>query len=157
MTPKGDDHTESVPIDAASGRVSPSFRKTAAIGIAILVLALGIGIYRGVRDRAAAETELTRVTDQAAIPTVAVVKPEGSPPDQEIVLPGNVQAYADTPIYARASGYLRHWYFDIGAHVKAGDLLAEIETPEVDEQLRQAQADLATAQANLSVADVTWK
>jgi RND family efflux transporter MFP subunit len=73
----------------------------------------------------------------------------------EIVLPGNTQAYTDTPIYARTSGYLKRWYFDIGAHVKAGQSLADIETPEVDQQLAQAKAQLATAQANFELAKST--
>jgi RND family efflux transporter MFP subunit len=71
------------------------------------------------------------------------------------VLPGNIQAFTDTPIYARTNGYLRHWYFDIGAHVKQGDLLADIETPEIDKQLEQARAQLETAQANLDLAKTT--
>ena len=133
------------------------FSRLGMIIIAIVVLALGVGIYRGIRGRAAAEAALAHATEEAAVPSVDVVHPEGNPPDQKLVLPGNVQAYEDTPIYARTSGYLRHWYFDIGAHVKRGDLLAEIETPELDEQLRQARADLETAQANLALAESTWK
>ena len=69
--------------------------------------------------------------------------PKASAPDEALVLPGQTQAFSDTPIYARTSGYLKRWYFDIGAHVKKGELLAEIDTPELDEQLRQARADLA--------------
>jgi RND family efflux transporter MFP subunit len=72
-----------------------------------------------------------------------------------VVLPANVQAYIDAPIYARTNGYLKHWYVDIGAHVKAGQLLADIETPEVDQQLRQSRADLANAEANLNLAEIT--
>ncbi len=79
-----------------------------------------------------------------AVPTVAVVQPKRSAPAQEIILPANVQAYADAPIYARTNGYLKRWYVDIGAHVREGQLLAEIDTPEVNQQLRQARADLAT-------------
>ena len=75
--------------------------------------------------------------------------PKLGAPQAEIVLPGNMQAFTDAPIYARTNGYLKKWYVDIGAHVKAGQLLAEIETPEVDQQLDQARADLNTAQANL--------
>ena len=71
------------------------------------------------------------------------------------MLPGNTQAFIDTPIYARTNGYLKQWYFDIGAHVKQGELLAEIETPELDQQLQQARADLETAQANLDLAQTT--
>jgi RND family efflux transporter MFP subunit len=86
---------------------------------------------------------------------VNVVHPTPSAPLQEIVLPGNTQAFTDSPIYARTSGYLVHWYFDIGARVKKGDLLADIETPEIDQQLQQAQAQLETAQANYDLAKTT--
>jgi RND family efflux transporter MFP subunit len=79
----------------------------------------------------------------------------GGRSNQEIILPGNVQPFITSPIYARTNGYLRKWYFDIGAHVKAGDLLAVIETPEVDQQLKQARSNLLTAQANLELATIT--
>jgi RND family efflux transporter MFP subunit len=157
MTPKNGDERETAREDATTRRASSSFSGVGMAVLAILVLALGGGVYWGIHGRADAETTLAHVTEEAAIPSVNVIHPEAGPPEQEIALPGNVKAYADTPIYARASGYLRHWYFDIGAHVKRGDLLAEIETPEVDEQLRQARADLATAQANLALAESTWK
>jgi RND family efflux transporter MFP subunit len=98
---------------------------------------------------------LQQRTEAAAIPTVAIVFPEEGAPTQEIVLPGNTQAFSDAPIYARTSGYLRRWYSDIGAHVHQGQLLAEIETPEVDQQLQQAKADLDTTQANLNIAKIT--
>jgi RND family efflux transporter MFP subunit len=94
-------------------------------------------------------------TDQMAVPFVSVVLPKRSAPAQEIILPGNVQPYISSPIYARTDGYLKKWYFDIGARVKAGDLLAEIQTPEVDQQLVQARATLATAQANLELSQIT--
>ncbi|MGH9702894.1 MAG: efflux RND transporter periplasmic adaptor subunit [Candidatus Acidiferrales bacterium] len=96
----------------------------------------------------------TETTD-LAIPTVAVVHAKRGAPQQEIVLPGNIQAFTDAPIYARTNGYLRKWYVDIGAHVKAGQLLAEIDTPEVDQQLQQARADLNTAQANARLSSIT--
>jgi RND family efflux transporter MFP subunit len=86
---------------------------------------------------------------------VKVLHPTPAAPLQEIMLPGNTQAFTDSPIYARTSGYLRRWYFDIGGRVKKGDLLAEIETPEVDQQLQQAQAQLETAQANYDLAKTT--
>ncbi|HEY4043543.1 MAG TPA: efflux RND transporter periplasmic adaptor subunit [Rhodopila sp.] len=89
------------------------------------------------------------------MPTVNVVYPKPSAPDQELVLPGQTMAFTDAPIYARTNGYLKHWYFDIGARVHQGQLLAQIETPEVDQQLRQARADLATAEANLKLAEIT--
>ena len=126
-----------------------------SILIAAAFAALPLLIYSGIHSRAAAESRLTKRTEEAAIPTVAVVFPQEGAPSQEIVLPGNTQAFSDAPIYARTSGYLNRWYFDIGAHVQRGQLLAEIETPEVDQQLQQAQADLDTAQANLNIAKIT--
>jgi RND family efflux transporter MFP subunit len=124
------------------------------LGLIVLLL-LGGGIYYGIRGRTAAEAALTRDTDEMAVPIVDVIAPKGAAPDQALVLPGQTMAFTDTPIYARTSGYLKKWYFDIGARVKQGDLLAEIETPEVDQQLRQARADLATAEANAKLADIT--
>jgi RND family efflux transporter MFP subunit len=130
-------------------------RRTAIIvgGVALAILALMI--YSGIHSRAVAESRLTQRTQEAAIPTVAVVFPKEGAPTQEIILPGNTQAFSDAPIYARTSGYLKRWYFDIGAHVQKGQLLAEIETPEVDQQLLQARADLDTAHANLNIAKIT--
>jgi RND family efflux transporter MFP subunit len=119
------------------------------------MIGLAAGIFLGIHERVAAETDLARATEDAATPTVNVVHPDAGAPDEEIVLPGNTEAYIDTPIYARTNGYLRHWYFDIGAHVKQGDLLAQIDTPEIDEQLRQARAELETAQANTRLAGIT--
>ena len=84
-----------------------------------------------------------------------MIHPKRGSPVEEVVLPGNAQAYVATPVWARTNGYLKAWYFDIGAHVKSGQLLAEIETPEVDKQLDQARADLATAQANYDLAQTT--
>jgi RND family efflux transporter MFP subunit len=109
----------------------------------------------GIRSRVRAATTLERVTAQMAVPSVAVVVPKHTAPAQEIILPGNIQPFITSPIYARTDGYLKKWYFDIGAHVKAGDLLAVIQTPEVDEQLAQARSTLATAQANLELAQIT--
>lgn len=125
------------------------------IALGLLAIVLAFVVYRGVTSRAKANTQLVQDTHQNAIATVFVTYPKASATLQEIVLPGNTQAFTDTPIYARTNGYLRRWYYDIGARVKAGQLLAEIETPEVDQQLRQAEADLATAQANYSLAQST--
>ena len=117
------------------------------------VLVLAFVIYSGLHSRAAAEANLVKATDESAIPIVAVIHPSPSgAAAQEIVLPGNVMAFIDTPIYARTSGYLKNWYADIGAHVKKGQLLATISSPEVDQQLQQARADLVTAQTNASLA-----
>jgi RND family efflux transporter MFP subunit len=124
----------------------------------ILVLALlaaALLVVFGILPRIQARTELRKETGDMAIPTVAVVKPKRSAPAQEIILPANVQAYANAPIYARTNGYLKRWYVDIGGHVKVGQLLAEIDTPEVNQQLRQARADLATAEANLNLSKIT--
>jgi len=118
-------------------------------------LLVAIVIISGVLPRIQARATLNRETQEMAIPTVAVIHPKKSAPTQEVVLPANVQAFIDAPIYARTTGYLRKWYVDIGKHVKAGQLLAEIETPEVDQQLRQARADLATAEANVHLAQIT--
>ncbi|MHB8884232.1 MAG: efflux RND transporter periplasmic adaptor subunit [Methylovirgula sp.] len=116
---------------------------------------LGIGIYFGIRGRASADAALAADTEESAVPIVNVIHPQPDAPDQSLVLPGQTTAFTDTPIYARTNGYLKQWYFDIGAHVRKGDLLAQIETPEVDQQLRQARADLATAEANTKLAKIT--
>jgi len=123
--------------------------------LAATVVAVGGAIFARFVDRVDAEEKLARTTSEAAVPSVAVIHPQADAPNQEIVLPGYAQAFTDTPVYARTNGYLKAWRFDIGAHVSKGDLLAEIDTPEVDQQLRQARADLATAQANLKLAAIT--
>lgn len=124
--------------------------------ILVLVALAVIGVLaEEIRSRVKAATHLSAVTSQMAVPSVSVVLPKQTAPAQEIVLPGNIQPYISSPIYARTDGYLKKWYFDIGAHVKAGDLLATIQTPEVDEQLAQARSTLATAQANLELAQIT--
>ncbi|MGB8538345.1 MAG: efflux RND transporter periplasmic adaptor subunit [Acidobacteriaceae bacterium] len=124
-------------------------------GLAAIVLVLGIVIYSGIHERAHAESRLGISTERAAVPTVNVIEPSSAGLAQEVVLPGNTQAFNDTPIYARTNGYLKHWYVDIGAHVKQGQLLADIDTPEVDQQLEQARADLKNAQANEQLAEIT--
>jgi len=91
---------------------------------------------------------LANETEVAAVPTVAIIHPNVESGDEDLVLPGTLQAYVESPIYARTNGYLKKWYFDIGSSVKKGELLADIDTPEVDQQLSQARADLNTAQAN---------
>ncbi len=127
--------------------------------IVLLVLAavLGVGIYFGIQSRLKAETTLVQDTHAAAVPFVAVVHPTPGAISNEVSLPGDTQAFISTPIFARTNGYLKNWYADIGAHVKQGQLLAEIETPELDQQLQQAQADLKNAQANLQISQVTNK
>jgi RND family efflux transporter MFP subunit len=126
--------------------------------LVILVLAavvLGYVIFSGITARARAGTALQRETLEMSVPTVSVVHPKVAAGAEEVVLPGNMQAFIDTPIWARASGYLKAWHVDIGTRVRRGQLLAEIEAPEVDQQLAQARADLVTSEANLKLAQVT--
>ena len=148
-------HFGATPGEAAE---SSALRRRSAGGILIALIAcllVGLLIYSGIHARSEAETTLKHATEAAAIPTVRVVHPSGGSAAGEITLPANVEAFVDTPIYARTSGYLRHWYADIGARVKQGQLLAVIETPELDQQVAQAQADVKTAQANLQLAQTT--
>jgi RND family efflux transporter MFP subunit len=136
----------------------PKYR--AVLGVLVILALLGAAIYFGIRSRVAEANTLARATEQSAIPVVNVVHPKRGAPTSEIILPGGAQAFVDAPIYARTNGYLKKWYFDIGARVKQGQLLAEIETPEVDQQLEQARSDLETAKANLNLAMTTadrWK
>ena len=131
-------------------------RRTVALTVlGVAALILGLGIYSGVRARSTADAALRKTTQDAAIATVEVVMPEPGDAVREVRLPGATQAWSDAPIFARTSGYLKRWYFDIGARVKQGQLLAEIDSPEVDQQLQQARADLETAQANLRQAQIT--
>jgi RND family efflux transporter MFP subunit len=122
---------------------------------ALAALAAVLVLILGIRSRVKAETTLRAVTDQMAVPSVSVVAPKQTAAATEIILPGNMQPFISSPIYARTDGYLKKWYFDIGAHVKAGEMLAVIQTPEVDEQLAQAHSTLGTAQANLELAQIT--
>jgi RND family efflux transporter MFP subunit len=120
--------------------------------IAIIVIAV---LVFGILSRVQAASRLRTVTAERAVPSVSVVQPTPASPAQEVVLPGDIQPFISSPVYARTDGYLKKWYFDIGANVKAGQLLATIQAPEVDEQLAQAQSTLATAQANLKLAQIT--
>jgi RND family efflux transporter MFP subunit len=122
---------------------------------AVAALAAGLVLVLGIRSRVRAESTLRAMTDQMALPSVSVAAPKQAAPATEIILPGNMQPFISSPIYARTDGYLKKWYFDIGAHVKAGELLAVIQTPEVDEQLAQVRSTLNTAQANLELAQIT--
>jgi RND family efflux transporter MFP subunit len=124
------------------------------IGIVVLLVFAGV-FASGVLQRVHTSANLNTETAAMAVPTVSVVTPQHSGPSQEIVLPGNVQPYVTAPIYARTNGYLQAWYFDIGAHVKKGQLLAVIASPEVDQQLGQSRSNLETAQANLRLAEIT--
>lgn len=124
-----------------------------AAGVAALVVVLGLAA------RVSADQSQKTWTSEQAIPTISLAKVEGGGVRQ-LVLPGDVQALNTAPIHARVSGYLKRWYADIGTHVRAGQILAEVDTPDLDQQVLQARADLATAQANQSLAATTatrWK
>jgi RND family efflux transporter MFP subunit len=136
-----------------------SSRSGSWIGLGIVVLigavVLAFVIFSGISERAKAGTALKTETLQSSVLTVAVTRPVRSAAGEEIILPGNMQSFIDTPIWARATGYLKKWYVDIGGHVKAGQLLAVIEAPEVDKQLEQAKASRDTADANYRFAAST--
>jgi membrane fusion protein, multidrug efflux system len=129
--------------------------KHRAVRLAALAAGLALALAAGIVPRLNARAALRQQTAALAEPTVQVTLPTVAPPDQALVLPANIEAYQQTPIFARTNGYLKAWYADIGTHVKAGQLLATIDAPEVDAELRQARADVAQAQANDQLAQVT--
>lgn len=136
--------------------MSRKFSRVRSVLMALIVLIIvAVVVVSGIIPRMRAQKALQQETKLSAEPEIAVTKPQVAVPSEELVLPGNIQAFIDAPIYARTNGYLKRWYFDIGSHVKEGQLLAEIESPEVDHQLTQAKEDLATAQANLHLAQIT--
>src|SRR6202171_747504 len=143
---------QSLPLNELQGG-KHSYKQWVALSIGLIATAalLIAGIWSRVRASAKLRTE----TSQVALTAVSVVSPQRTTPAQEIILPGNVQPYITSPIYSRTNGYLRKWYADIGAHVKQGQLLAVIETPEVDQQLEQSLSNLNTAKANLALAEIT--
>ena len=146
------------PVEQTLTLVDVSTAKRSRKSWLVLVIAASAVVallVSGIWSRIKASTTLRAETAQAALPAVSVVSPKATAPTDEIILPGNVQPFITSPIYSRTNGYLKKWYFDIGAHVKKGQLLAVIETPEVDQQLAQARSNLLTAQANLELAAVT--
>jgi multidrug efflux pump subunit AcrA (membrane-fusion protein) len=144
------------PATPTNGFTPAPRRSRGALWFAVVAFALVAAIvYSGIHSRSTTESRLKQRTEEAAVPIVSVVFPKEDPPTDEIVLPGVTQALIDSPIYARTNGYLLHWYFDIGAHVKKDQLLAVIDTPEVDQALQQARANVDTAQANVAIAKIT--
>jgi RND family efflux transporter MFP subunit len=137
--------------DAGGG--THSYKKWLIAIVALLVMGGLVG--SGIRSRVTANSKLRTETSQVALTAVSIVSPQRTTPAQEIILPGNVQPFITSPIYSRTNGYLQKWYVDIGAHVKQGQLLAVIETPEVDQQLEQSLSNLNTAKANLALAEIT--
>jgi membrane fusion protein, multidrug efflux system len=145
--------------DAARPRVAPdaprpSRRVLMIAGLVAVVLAIVIVIL-GITSRANQTGKMKSWTTAQAIPVVSLVTPTGESADRVLVYPGTLQAYYSASIFARVPGYLHAWYTDIGAHVKAGQLLATIDTPELDAELIQAKANLATAVANRNLAEIT--
>jgi RND family efflux transporter MFP subunit len=131
-----------------------TMRLLAVTGVTMFIL-LVIVILLGIRARERAESRLRQNTNAAAVEQVVIIHPKENSPIDEVVLPGETQPYINSPVYARASGYLVKWYHDIGSRVKKGDLLAVVDAPELDKQLDQAQADLDTSKANSNIAKIT--
>jgi len=121
------------------------------LGVIVLVI---LGAFTLLQRRTQYQA-LAKETEVRAVPTVAVIHPVTEPSEEGLVLPGSMQAYVESPIYARTNGYLKKWYRDIGSRVQKGELLADIDTPEVDQQLIQAKADLETSQANANLSHIT--
>jgi RND family efflux transporter MFP subunit len=145
-------NTESASPPAVEGRGFTRVPVITALGIAAFI---GIVTFEGIHTRSVAKAALTSETRENAVPSVDVVYPSLGAASSEVVLPASVQGFIDSPVYARTSGYLLHWYADIGTHVTKGELLADIQTPELDQQVQQAQSDLETAQANYQLAEIT--
>lgn len=139
------------------GEVSNRRRTMWFLGVAgvIMFIVLVIAILFGIRARERAESKLRQNTHEAVIQEVRIIHPKLASPIDEVVVPGATEPYINSPVYARASGYLVKWYHDIGSHVKKGDLLAVVAAPELDKQLAQAQADLETSKANANIAKIT--
>jgi len=135
------------PQSAPDSRPAPQHRG-GVVRVVLLVAGVAVVLAVGIVPRLNARAALQEQTAALAVPTVQVTQPTIAPPDQTLVLPGDIEAYQQTPIFARTNGYLKAWYADIGTHVKAGQLLATIDAPEVDAALRQARADEQQAQAN---------
>jgi RND family efflux transporter MFP subunit len=142
---KSDSRTESL---GHAPEEKPASPRAALVGLGIVLLVASVLAAAGILGRLHGSRVLAQQTTALAPPTVSVALPRSGAPLDSFVLPGNVTAYTDAPVYARVNGYLTRWYFDIGAHVQKGALLATISAPEVDQELAQAQADLETAETN---------
>lgn len=134
------------------GTGKPPVGRHSHLLVIVVIVLLAIGAVAGLATRVGEKHALAKETETLAVPTVEVIKPKAEPPQHEVTLPSTLQAFTESPIYARTSGYLAHWYKDIGSHVQKGQLLADIETPEIDQELMQARAarDQAAAQRNLA-------
>jgi RND family efflux transporter MFP subunit len=156
--PGANTHAQKAP-GVPDGRRKPPVGNSRTLKIAglVILVAASISAAYGIVSRQARERSLATWTNAQAVPAVAIANPASGPATRKLLLPGDVEAFYDAPIYARVSGYLHSWSQDIGAYVKAGQVLATIETPDLDEEVEQAQADMATAKANLALADLTAK
>lgn len=154
MTQAHNSHSQAPASQHSAPEQPPVSPRKAVVWLFVLLLVFAVFGVIGVVHRMHDSTVLADRTDEMAPPTVSVAQPKPGAPVDSFVLPGNVTAYTDSPIYARTDGYLQRWYYDIGAKVKKGALLAVIDTPEVDQQLAQAQADLATAEATANNARI---
>ena len=150
MSPETAPHAEaSVPVQPVLTRRGLRF---AAVTVAVVA---GAVVVMGITTRRMADARLSTWTENQAVPTVAVVLPDARGKRTTIDLPGRLEAYSQAQLYARVSGYLKEWKADIGTPVKAGQLLAEIDAPDLDQQIMQAEADLTSAKANLTLAEAT--
>jgi len=138
--------------DRNTGRPGP--HRVRLFGGAFLLFSVGLVAY-GVVSRASQNSRLRELTEAQAVPTVAIIAPIAAQDHASLDLPGRLEAYIRAPIYARVPGYLKSWRHDIGDQVKAGDVLAEIDTPDLDQQLAQARADLSVAEANAKLAQIS--
>src|SRR6202171_4712880 len=154
MTTEG--NTQSSQHDAHQGAHEGTEKKSRLflflVGIAVVLVIIGIFTLLQRREQYNA---LAKETERVSVPTVAVIHPTMEPAQEDLVLPSTLLAYTESPIYARTTGYLKKWYHDIGSHVQKGELLADIETPEVDQQLSQARADLGTMEAHENLSRIT--
>ena len=155
-----DEHVDIAQAEPVQLKPKPKKRRFLRFLLNFLIVLIALAciaavVISGIVPRMRAAEDLRSETESLAIPTVSAIQPKRGAPSQTVTLPANIQPYTDAPIYARTNGYLKSWYADIGAHVKAGQLLAEIETPEIDHQVEQVRADLATAEANFSLAQIT--
>jgi len=154
-SPLGDPHSHPSSHDTEHAPEQRPIKPRHAItAVVVLLLVLVVLAVLGILPRWRSANALAKTTDELAAPSVVVNAPKPGQPIQELVLPGNVTSFTDAPIYARTSGYLTKWYYDIGAKVKKGALLAEIASPEIDQQLAQGEADLNTAQATANNARI---
>jgi RND family efflux transporter MFP subunit len=140
---------------ASAPSVSGAVKAGGLVLAVVAACGLGLLIVKGIQTRLRAETVLQSEARADSAPMVSIIHAEPGAPTSELVLPGSAEAFTETPVYARTSGYLKRWYFDIGARVRTGQLLAEIETPEVDQQLSQTRAELNTARANFELSRST--